>query len=307
MSTGVHLKTAGDLMRDALRTANITGIEMPVEAVELQNANTLLNDILSWLQTKQIHLWSQTEAVLPLNKNQSRYSLPGDHCFTEYAYTTIGANYIAADYSFIVASTMGMTAGDFIGIELEDGTRWWDTIAVINSSTSLDTTNGAPSSIALNAGVYTYTTPIDQPVRILDLRYAYNRTMDQIPTIQLARKDYYDQPSKFTSGGLNSWYYDRQLSVGYLHVWPVANAGTEVASFTFIKPQYIPEDQTDVIQIPPEWYLALKFRLAADLGAMYAIDANKLLILEQKAASYMDDAIGTDSEFSSFLFYPDRY
>lgn len=329
MSTGVYVKTAGDLIRDALRAANISGIALPIDPTDFEQARIALNDILAWLQTKQIHLWSQTEAVLPLNKNQSKYSLPGDHCFTDYVCTkttagNFGPSVFDADSGTLLEvnggllyleddrlrleTVSGMNVGDNIGIVLPNGIRWWDTIAAIDPvELWVQTTSDFPSFIDDDASVYVYSEQIDQPVRILDARYSFDCDRDEMPTIQLARKDYFDQPTKGTAGGVNSWYYDRQLSVGYLHVWPVANRSTEVLKFTFIKPQYIPEDQTDTIHVPPEWFLPLKNKLAAELGVTYAIDPNKLMILEQKAANYIEDALGTDDEFSSFLFYPDRY
>lgn len=330
MSTGVYTKTAGDLIRDALRAANISGIALQPDETDFEQGRVALNDILAWLQTKQIHLWSETEAFLPLNPGQKRYSFPGDHCFTDYVCTeTAAANngpaifdlggetllelgdgsVLAFDDNRIRLKTVvGMSVGDFVGIELPNGSRWWDIISQIDANELwIQTVGELPSFINEDASIYTYKTPIDQPVRILDARYAWKCDQDDTPTIQLARKDYYDQPSKDTKGSVNSWYYDRQLSVGYLNVWPTANKATEVLKFTFIKPQYIPEDQTENILVPPEWFLPLKNKLAAELGVTYAIDINKLSILEQKAANYVEDALGTDDEFSSFLFYPDRY
>lgn len=328
MSTGIHLKTAGDLIRDALRASNISGISLQIDETDFEQGQTALNDILSWLQTKQIHLWSETEAFLPLNPNQKRYSFPGDHCFTDYVCT---ASTAASDDSILdlgeeilldlgddflfsfstkhvsVESTEGMNVGDFVGIELANGNRWWDEIASIDDGgLGFETVNDLPGFLE-GAVIYVYTTPIDQPVRILDARYSYTCDQDEIPIDQLARKSYYDQPTKGSQGNANSWYYDRQLSVGYLNVWPVAQNCNEVIRFTFIKPQYIPEDQTENILVPPEWYLPLKNKLAAELGVIYAIDPTKQAILEAKAASFIEDAIGTDDEFSNFSFYPDRY
>lgn len=331
MSTGVYTKTAGDLMRDALRTANISGIALQVDETDFELARTTLNDILSWLQTKQIHLWSQTEAVLPLNKGQRRYSFPGDHCFTDYVCTkTTAGNFGPAifdvdsgtllevdggllyleDDRLRLETVGGMNVGDNIGIVLPDGTRWWDTISAIDTTELwVQTASEFPSYIDQDTSVFVYTTQIDQPVRILDARHSHDCTdrYDETPTRQLARKDYFDYPSKYTGGSVNGWYYDRQLQAGYLYVWPVADSSDEVLRFTFIKPQYIPEDQTENLHVPPEWYLPLKNKLAAELGVTYAIDPNKQAILEAKAATYIEDALGTDDEFASFLFYPDRY
>jgi hypothetical protein len=40
MSTGVYAKTAGDLIRDALRAATITGISLPVDASDFAQGET---------------------------------------------------------------------------------------------------------------------------------------------------------------------------------------------------------------------------------------------------------------------------
>lgn len=329
MSTGVYQKTAGDLIRAALRDASITGISTIVEDEDFQIASDALNDVLSWLQTKQIHLWSETEAFLPLNPNQKQYLLPGDHCFTDYVCTyTTAANdgdalfdlggetllelevhdsvLIFDDDRIRVETVTGMNVGDFVGIELPNGTRWWDEIEQIDEDELwFQTVSDLPSFINQGANVYTYTTAIDQPVRILNARYAHDCEGDEIPTRQQARQTYYDQTSKGSVGAANSWYYSRQLSVGQLNVWPVARSCVEVLRFTFIKPQYIPTDQSNTILVPPEWYLPLKNKVAAELGVTYQIDPNKQVILEQKAASFVEDALGTDNDFAGFSFYPE--
>lgn len=326
MSTGIHLKTAGDLIRDALRAANISGISLQIDPTDFAQGQTALNDILSWLQTKQIHLWSETEAYLPLNPNQRKYSFPGDHAFTDGIFkTTTAANYAALDFGgellfydedlvifyenlIRLDSVDGIEIGQNVGIELSNGTRFWSTVETIDED-DLFITIASDEEILVNedASVIFYETAIDQPVRVLDARYASSFDADETPMEQMARKTYYDQPSKGTQGSANSWYYDRQLSVGHLNVWPVASSAAEVIRFTFIKPQYIPEDQTENILVPPEWYLPLKNKLAAELGVIYAVDLNKQAILEAKAESFIEDALGTDDEFSNFQFYPDRY
>ena len=306
MSTGVYEKTAGDLIRDALRAATITGISLPVQPSDFAQGQMLLNDILASWQTKQIHVWSNTEAFLPLNPNQQQYSLGlnGEHCFTDYVYTTATAAALPGATT-VELDTTGMTAGQFIGIELSTGARQWTTIDTVTDGTELEIVTALSADVAASASVYVYTTKIDQPVRVLSIRYADGSIYDEIPTWQVSRDEYYNQPSKTATGATNMWYYWRDLSIGKLNIWPIADNCTRVLRFTFIKPQYIPEDQSEDILIPPEWYAPLKFKLAADLGITYAIDQNKQIVLEQKAAQYLEDAMSTDNEFSSFSFYPE--
>ncbi len=83
MSTGVYAKTAGDLIRDALRAATISGIALPVQSEDFVQGESALNDILMSLQTEQIHVWAQTEALIPLNPDQTKYVFGTDHAFYE--------------------------------------------------------------------------------------------------------------------------------------------------------------------------------------------------------------------------------
>lgn len=304
MSTGVYAKTAGDLIRDALRAASISGISLPVQSEDFAQGESALNDILMSLQTEQIHVWAQTEALIPLNPDQTKYVFGTDHAFTNYVYTTADAA-IATATALTVVSTTGMTTGDFIGVELADGTRQWTTLTV-TGATTLTLAAALTGAVDDLASVYTYTTATDQPVRIDSVRYADTYTSDEISTSMVARDEYFNQPSKTTSGAVNTWYFQRNLDFGHLYVWPIADSCKRLLRITFIKPQYIPEDQSEDILIPPEWYVALKFKLAADLAMSYGVDANRQMMLEQKAAIYLQKAISSDDDGASFQFTPSR-
>lgn len=304
MSTGVYAKTAGDLIRDALRAATISGISLPVQSEDFAQGESALNDILMSLQTEQIHVWAQTEALIPLNPDQTKYVFGTDHIFTNYVYTTASAA-IATATTLTVVSTAGMTTGDFIGVELADGTRQWTTLTV-TGATTLTLAAALTGAVDDLASVYTYTTATDQPVRIDSVRYADTYTSDEISTSMVARDEYFNQPSKTTSGAVNTWYFQRNLDFGHLYVWPIADNCKRLLRITFIKPQYIPEDQSEDVLIPPEWYVALKFKLAADLAMSYGVDANRQMMLEQKAAIYLQKAISSDDDGASFQFTPSR-
>lgn len=331
MSTGVYQKTAGDLIRDALRAANISGIALPVDGTDFALGESVLNDVLASWQTLQIHLWSETEAVLPLNPGQARYDIPGAHVFTDYSYTTTTAanegptifslggdelleldddpSVLSFDDTRIrVESTEGIEVGCNAGIELPNGTRWWATVSQVDETESwFQVEEDFISFINEGATIYVYCDAIDMPVRVNSARHAEGQTFDEIQTRQLARQEYFNEPTKTSKGAVNSWYYSRQINEGRLYVWPVASNANQVLRFTFIKPQYIPTDQADQILIPPEWYLPLKLKVAAELGIVYAIDPNKQTMLEQKAQQYLDDALGSDNEYASFSFYPGEY
>lgn len=297
MSTGVYNKTVGDLVRDSLRAATISGIEIPVESSDFAQGFNAYNDLLAALQAKQIHIWSETEAVLPLNVGQSKYVFGTDHAFTDYQYTT-ASSAISGATSLNVVSTAGALAGDFIGIELSTGSRQWTTVSSVTDADTFALTDALTASVIDGASVYVYRTKCDVPVRVTSIRYSDNYTADEVSTWQISRQEYYDQTSKTSQGAVNQWYYSRQLTNPYLNVWPTASSCKNVLRFTFIKPQYVSQDQSENVQVPPEWYNYLKFQIAADLGVIYNIDSNKQVILEQKAQMFLADAIGSDTDFS---------
>ena len=308
MSTGVYQKTAGDVIRSALRDAGIAAVEMPIQAADFALAQTVLNDVLASWQALGQNLWRETEALLPLNPLQTEYSLGvgGAHCFTSYNYTTASSAIAAAAVSIPMASSAGMTIGDFIGIELANGTRQWTNIVTIPDSTHVTITAGGLTSGANSgASIYAYTTKIDRPLRIEDVRCATNFTSDEIISTQASRQRYYQTPNKTNVGSIVSeWYYSPQLTNGKLSVWSPSQNCVTLLRFTFLKPQYVPDDQSENVLIPSEWFLPLKWALASELAVTYGIDSNRLVTIQQKAASSLELALSNDSEDEYFSIQP---
>lgn len=313
MSTAIYNKTAGDLIRAAMRDASIVAVGLPIQGEDWAIAESTLNDVLAHWQAKLgINLWRETEALLPLNKDQTEYSLGigGDHCFTEYIYSELSANEAAASAGMTIANgadiaAAGFNDGDFVGIELDDGTRHWTTITALNAVLiAID----VPIPTAATAGnsIYVYRDKIDRPVRILDARHGFEQDANETPITQTSRQQYYQMPDKINSGNsVNQWYYSPQLELGKLSVWPPANKSRNILRFTFVKPQYIPEDQSEDILIPSEWFLPLKWALASELAVTYAISSDRVVIIENKAASSLDAAMSNDVEIDYFSIHPE--
>lgn len=306
MSTGVYTKTFGDICRDALRDAGIVAARLPISNTHFQLAQSKANDVLAAWQGLNIHLWAETEALLPLNPDQSEYTLGvgGDHCFTDYVYTTATAA-VASAATVIPCATTGMSATNFIGIALEDGTRHWTTIVSVSVGVSVAITTALPSSAASGAGIYVYSSKIDRPVRVLSGRGATTHTGSEKDLIQETRESYFKIVNKLdTSSSTNSWYYSPQLSTGKFYVWQTPEDCNQIIRFTFVKPQYVNQDQTETVLIPSEWLLAFKWAVAYELGVTYGIDPNRLISIAQKAESSLSLAMGNDEEFDSFNFQP---
>ena len=92
----ILLKTAGEIIAEALRDARIIPAEQPIQDVDYQNGLDSLNNVSKYWQTKGQHLWLIERAVLPLNVGQEVYELgpDGDPCGYRDSFfdTTLGAD-----------------------------------------------------------------------------------------------------------------------------------------------------------------------------------------------------------------------
>lgn len=307
MSTGVYTKTFGDICRAALRDSGIVSVEMPIQPPHFTLAQSVGNDVLAHWQAQGIHLWNETEALLPLNPSQTEYSLGvgGDHCFTDYVYATTSAALSASATVISTTGTLGMTVGDFIGIELADGTRHWSTISIITAGVSVTIVTGLASAANAAASIYAYTTKIDRPLRILDARFSTSQTNDELIVNQESRQRYYQTPNKTDSSGtVSQWYYSPQLNKGKLLLWSPVSSCASIVRFTFVKPQYVNEDQSETVLIPSEWLLPFKWAIAKQLGITYGIDPNRLVAIAQEAQTTLEQALSNDVEVEYFSIQP---
>jgi len=437
MSSPTLTFSAGDAVRGALRDARIIPSEQPIQNVDLQTGLNALNVVIKHWQAQGIHLWSETEAIVPLIKGQRKYQLgPGGDEVAEadtFVNTTLTANQVATDTTLTLASTTGMagatnilttdvttstqdwtainsavlsissgllinngstvaggaertltttpgvtyrvrfgytkgssisavftvlnggvtaetttltatgtgeltitavndsitfrventgtlvgedstltslnyideTGGDRIGIELDDGTRQWTDILNVVSTTSVTLKDGLTGVAATAKSVYSFSAQIDRPLRVLNAQFGETLTASEIPVEQWSRQEYFNQPDKDSSGTVVQLYYSPQLTLGNLLIWQVAANVNQVLRFTYIRPIEIPDDQLDSLDLPSEWFLPIKWAIAAEIGPGYGLPDNRQLVIESKAATTLQEALSHDVERDSMSIQPD--
>lgn len=217
--------------------------------------------------------------------------------------TTITETSLLVSVNYIDKAT-----GDRIGIEQDDGTRHWDNIVTVDSSIQVTINSGlasAASGATSTLSVYSYENEIERPMRILNAQFATTLTASEIPTETWAQEEYENQSDKTSSGTIVAWYYSPQLTDGELFVWQVASNVNQVLRFTYERPILIPTVSTDVLDIPSEWILPLKWALAAELGPEYGVKAERQLIIEARANTFLNQALDHDTEMASMSLQPD--
>jgi len=224
---------------------------------------------------------------------------------TTFSAQLFGATSPGDEFIIVNLNYLDVEAGDRIGIELDDGTRHWDNIVTVDSDTQVTINNGIPNEATTGNTVYTYGTAIARPMRLLQARFAETITASEIPVRQWSRDEYFDQPDKDSSGTVVNWYYTPTLTIGQLFVWQVANDINQVLRFTFVDPIEVPTGASDMLEVPSEWYMPLKWSIAAEMGPSRGLPDNRQIVLESKAAATLSEALAFDVERESLSFQPD--
>ena len=196
------------------------------------------------------------------------------------------------------------TTGDFIGIELDDGTRQWTKIVEVLSSTQVFNAVGLTSAAAINNSVFCFSKLIPRPLRLLQVRRQTIGNNDEIEARPWSRQEYFAQPDKSSQGDINNWYYSPQLTDGRIYVWQTANNVDQVAKFTYERPIDINTDTADNPDFPAEWFRILKYNLAVEIGPEYRIPLDRLGLITLQAEDMLQEALGFDKEPDSLNLQP---
>lgn len=309
-------QTRDQLIYDAFQLIGVYGIGRTISPGDLDFAISSLNKMIKAWGTKGLHLWCKEENTLFLQQNTAAYQLgsTANACLASDAViTTLTAAGIAGDTTITVSSTTGMTAADTIGIVLTDSSVQYTTISSVASSTSL-VLNVALTGAASNGNnIYTYTTKIVKPLRVLSCRRAQGidsgstTTLSEILMAPIAYEDYFDLPSKSISGVPNQFHYDPQLNNGALYLWQRPNSGIYYINFTS---ERIIDDVTapgDNFDFPNEWLEPLTWQLALRMCPAFGKDQRMMSSIAPMAESMLQQLLDWDSEITSVLIQPDNY
>lgn len=300
---------AGQLVTESFKVLGIATAEKPLQSFELQDGLNLLNMMLKGWQAQGMHLWTQEEGIVFLDVGKESYNLgpTGDEAttFDDFVGTTTTAAKVATDTIMAVTSSTGMTALDFVGVELDDGTRHWTTIATVDSSIQITLTVGLPSAAASGSSVFTFTSLIQRPLRISSSRRQTFGQDNEIAVSSWSRQEYFDQVNKASQGTVVNAYYSPLLVNGRYYVWQTANSINDFVRISFERPIQDIDLQTETLDIPVEWQETVVYNLAVRLVDSYSVPAERAQSVLIKAVAFLDDMLGWDEEPESIFIQPD--
>jgi len=162
------------------------------------------------------------------------------------------------------------------------------------------TTNDSASGSA----VYVYEKKILRPENIQNAQSTLG-TDSEIPMTQYSRDTYYDIPVKSTPGRSNLFFYDKQLTSGLMHLWPVPNSVANKTVFSFTEQLFDFDTATDDPDFPVEWLQPLILIVAYRLSRKYGrLDLQEKEQLKRDADEALEDVEGYDREETSIYFQP---
>lgn len=293
------------IIKEAYLMASAIAIGADPTADELTDGGRMLNLMLKAWQLEDIEIWLNQRITLFLGKETQSYLLgpTGGHAAptSDVVKTEIATAADVTDSSIIVDSIEGIADGDQIGVELDNGTIKWTTVSGAPSGTTITLASMLFGTAAVDNHVYTYTSKIQRPIAIVEGRRISADRVDT-PLLQVSRLEYMSLANKASSGIVNQFYYDPQITDGAIYVWPTCADVQDTLEFTIHKRIMDFDTSTDDGEFPIEWQDAIVNNLAIRIGIKLGIAPSKELKDLAEMGKFM--AQTHDPDKTSTFFQP---
>ena len=285
----------------------------------LENASFSLNLILKKWQSEGIKIWTIKEYTLPLVPNQTSYTIGPSATYNLNAakplrliqayLRDLSNNTSSVGKISLTSGGSGYTVQPTNPVSATGGTGSGATFnltftGAVVTSVMLANTGGSSYTVGdvLTMGGGTFTTAATVTVDSLLSVYT------DMPMTVISQQEYNMLSSKQSQGNVNTVYFKPWRDYGELSVFLTPNTFTAENYELHLFVQTPIEDISSANQnfdFPSEWFLALKWNLAADLASDYEKTLTDKQYYEQKANVLKNELMDWDIEWSSTFFQPD--
>jgi len=294
------MATALKIIEKALRVLRVLDRNMPLEPEDRNDGVEALNQVTAWIATEYNHLWLEELCIALCKKGVPSYAMgAGATYITKQDWLktlSLSANALTGATSVTLNTTAGIQSGDSIAVFDNNGNSFF---TVINGAPvgNVVTLQGALPFDA-NSGnlVYSFFDVAERSLRIRNAQFADKITNSEIPIQQFSRDTYMDQPVKLTTGACSNFYYDPQIPVGRLYLWPTPYSDTNVVRFTSQRPFIVNESNLDEVDFPSEWHMCLAYQTAVYLMDEYGLPAEQQMLIKQKADELLQSCLAFDND-----------
>ena len=271
--------TGTNIINGAFEWIGIKDVEESMSANMTAMALSTLEMMVKTFQAEGLGLWTLDEVALFQSDEGYTYDIytSGTNCSNSWVKTELSAASAASDTTLEVDSDDGMTDGDYIGIELDDGTLEWTTINGTPASDVVTITTGITSAAGIDNHVYTYTTKCTRPIEMTEARL-HNSDGTDTPLCLISRDEYMALSDKTTTGTANSVYCDARIDRMTVNIWPACDDVKDYIKATVKMPIMDMDSASNAPEFPQECYECLATNLAVRLAPKCGRTASQELI-----------------------------
>jgi hypothetical protein len=301
--------TGTTIIQDALVLAGKMAMGASMGTDQSAYGLRALNMIIKKLANQGLLLHVITEGSLFLVDDRESYTLGtgGDHATSSYVKTEILTAASSGDLTIEVDAITDISASDVIGVELDGGDLQWTTVNGAPAANTVTLAAVLTDDVAAENHVYTYTTIIERPQRLLsDSIRLENEDGTESPVRLVSREEYIRMPNKAATGSCNQVYYDQQWgAVGTLYTWPTCDDVKQVLRFSFERLLQDMDAVGNELDLPIGAHQMLVYSLAVEFAlSNQEVDYNRVGFLKGVRDELLDDYLSRDSEDGSIYIQP---
>ncbi len=312
--TYTYTQSVYKIMCGSLRLCGVIADEETPTSAQAENTMDSLNAMVKGWSASGIHVWCEEECILFLQPNQAQYQLgvgsPDNAClYRDYSQSALTVTAASGATSVTLANAANLTAGAYIGIQLDAGTNFWTTISGAPAGNVVTLTSPLPSQVTSGAISFSYVTPLMRPLRVPEGRRFLYSSQIQTPLIVMARLDYDYLPNPYNTGVITQYFYDPHTgdgaytnAVSFMNVWPSPVDYTNAMRFVGQRPIQDFATLANIPDFPAEWLAALRWNLAVEIAPEYDVPADRFDRLKAQADMWFLRASAWDKEPESVLF-----
>jgi len=276
--------TASDVLTEALENIGVLGNGETIDSNDQTSCLRTLN-----LMVKQwsgnfdfapgLKMFSRRTGYIFLQKSQSVYSIgpSGDNATLSYVSTTMRVAGIATATTLEITSSTGMTAADYIGIELNSGSIYWTTISsVTDGDTIVIPASGLSGAVAAGNRIFAYTTKLIRPLYFESMLVRDTDGNDS-HIGDMTRGEYEANGYKATTGTPSKYAYENSLTNGTLYIDVTPSDVTNVMRGVFMAPAEDYDLVTNNVAFPQEWFLPVAQGLSKLIAPKFGKEWTQLM------------------------------
>jgi hypothetical protein len=150
----------------------------------------------------------------------------------------------------------------------------------------------------------------DKPLKAIQGFYRNVQVTPNIdtPVLLLSKQEYLVLGNKYSTGTVNSFFYDPKSTYGILNLYLTPDTLSQTnLQFHMVAQMHINDltNQSDIPDFPIEWNNALVWNLADQIAIEYGVPQNYRQEIMMRARAYKDEVSSFDVDYTSTYFQPD--